>query len=138
MPAAWAIVVVPHVVFARPEKLHRLSANLLRDSRRFDHVVVGEPAAEPAARPLQMDRDVAFLHAERVGDKRASLRRRLRRGPDLELAVLELRGAVLRFERRVRTEGELVPALHALQTGAVERSFTVAVRAHPEDRRLLP
>ena len=47
--AAGTVVVVPHVVFTRPQQLHR-HADLLRDRRRLDHVVVGEPAAEAAAR----------------------------------------------------------------------------------------
>ena len=63
--AAGTIVVVAHVVFARPQQLHRLAADLLRDGRGFDHVVVGQPPAEAAARAQQVDRDVAFLDAER-------------------------------------------------------------------------
>ncbi len=42
------VEVVLHVVFARPQQLHR-HAGLLRDPRRLDHVVVVEPTAEAAA-----------------------------------------------------------------------------------------
>ena len=122
-------MIVAHVVFARPQKLHRLPANLLRDGRRFHHVVVGEPAAEPAARTLPVNGDVGFLHAGCGDEKRPSLCRRLGGRPgSLELAVLELRGAVLGLERRVRNERELVRALDDLEIGALERGFRVAIR----------
>ena len=47
--AAGTVEVVPHVVFARPQQLHRRPADLLGDARGLGHVVVGQPAAEPAA-----------------------------------------------------------------------------------------
>ena len=54
--------------------------------------------------------------------------RRLAVRPDLDLAVLEMRGAVLRLERRVRDEGIRVVALHHLRR-AGERAVDVAVLA---------
>ena len=60
--------------------------------------------AEAAAHPRQVDGDVALGDAERLRDQPAPALRRLRRRPDLELAVLEVRRRVLRLERRVRDE----------------------------------
>ena len=48
--AGAAIRIVLHVVFARPQQLDRHAGHLLRDRRRFDHVVVGQAPAEAAAR----------------------------------------------------------------------------------------
>ena len=96
---AGPIHLVPHVVFARPQQLDGNARDLLRDRRRFSHVVVGEPAAEPAARLHHVQRDVGILDPCRPRrDTDASLRRLARR-PDLELSVLELRDAVLGLER---------------------------------------
>ena len=56
------IEVMTDIVLARPEELHG-DADFLRDPRRLDHVVVGEPAAEAAASAREVDRDVFFFDA---------------------------------------------------------------------------
>ena len=63
---AGTIEVVAHVVFARPQQLHRRAADCLRDPRRFDHVVVRQAPAEAAAAAEHVQRDVALGHAERL------------------------------------------------------------------------
>jgi hypothetical protein len=115
------------IVFAGPQQLHRLTTDLLGDRRRFHHVVVRETPAKAPARAQQMDGDVAFFHAERVGDERAPLRGSLGRRPDFELPVPELCRAILRLERRVRDERKRVGAFDDLHRAVAERSFGVAV-----------
>src|SRR5436309_10653328 len=83
-----------------------------------------------------MNRDVVFRDAEGTGDQPPSALRRLRRRPDLHLAVLELGGAVLRLERRVGDERVEVLRLDDLG-GALERGVHVAVFPERALRRLL-
>ena len=72
----------------------------------------------------------ARLDAERCCATSARARpRRLARRPDLELAVLELRRAVLRLERRVRDERIGVRGLDHLRAAAAKRRVDVAVLA---------
>src|SRR5215813_4202111 len=66
-----AVVVVMKIVFARPEKFDR-RANFLRDGGRFDHVVVGEAAAEATSGAAKMDGDVCRGNLQDVGDKLAA------------------------------------------------------------------
>ncbi len=56
-----------HIVFARPEQLHR-HADLFGDVAHFDHVVVGEAASEGPARAQQVNRDVVFRNAQSLRD----------------------------------------------------------------------
>ena len=107
-------MVVAHVVFARPQHLHR-HADLLGDRRRLAHVVVGQPPAEAAARALDVNGDVLRRDVERGRHELAPVLRRLRRRPDLHLAVAVVRRAVLRLERRVRDERIRVRGLDDLR-----------------------
>ena len=117
-----------HVVFTGPQQLHR-RADLLGDPRRLDHVVVGQPAAEPAAGLHQVHRDVGLLDAERLRADAETGCRRLARRPQLQLAVLPVRHAVLRLERRVRDERIHVGAFDDLRARSRERLLDVAVGA---------
>ena len=100
----------------------------LRDPGRLDHVVVGEPPAEAAADPRHVDRDVGLGDAERARDELPARLRVLGGRPDLDLAVLEMRGAVLRLERGVRDERIEVGGLDDLGR-ALQRGLHVAVVA---------
>ena len=75
--------------------------------------------------------DVLVLEREQRLQHVAAALRRLAGRPDLELAVLPLRQAVLRFERRVRDEGIRVGAFNDLGR-RLERGIRVAVLAHGE------
>ena len=57
MKACRTIEVVRHVVFARPQKLHR-HANLFGDRRGLDDIVVTQASAESAAGAQQMNLDI--------------------------------------------------------------------------------
>ena len=101
---AGSIHLVTHVVFARPQQLDRDARDLLRDRRRFRDVVVGETTAETATGLHHVQRDVGILETRRARGHADTTLRRLTRRPHFELAVLELRDAVLGLERRVRDE----------------------------------
>ena len=64
MVAGRAVVVVLHVVFARPQHLDGYAGDLTRNPRRFQHVVIREAPPEPAADPHDVDGDVGERHAE--------------------------------------------------------------------------
>ena len=103
VPACRTIEIVLHVVFTRPEQLHRCG-HLLGNPRRLDHVVVAQPTSKAATRARDVQRDVVFLNAEHLSGEPAAALRLLRWRPQLELAVLEMRRGVLRLERCVRDE----------------------------------
>src|SRR6185312_7501478 len=65
MEAAGTIVVVRHIVFARPQQLDR-NTGRFGDVRRFHHVVVIEPTTERAAGAERVNRDVVLGYAERL------------------------------------------------------------------------
>ena len=67
MEAGGAVVVVRHVVFARPLQVHR-HAGRLRDLRGLGDEVVVETTAEAAAHAHHVHGDVGGLEAERVRD----------------------------------------------------------------------
>ena len=71
MEAARTIVVVRHVIFARPQQFDR-DTGRFRDVRRFHHVVVIEPTAERAAGAERVNRDVVLGYAERLRNQIAA------------------------------------------------------------------
>src|SRR5579864_1778856 len=87
----WPIKIMVHVIFARPEQLDRRATEDLGNPRPFNHVVVGQPPAEPAAHAWKMNGDVALGDAERLGDLRQPALRRLAGHPHFEFAVLKAR-----------------------------------------------
>ena len=131
------VLVVGHVVFARPQQLDRnarqprrgpLVGDDLGDAGDLDVVVAHQPASESAAGPDQMHRDVLRRNA---GAQRRMLQAGdLARRPDLEAAVVVVRRRVLRLERRVRQEREVVLGLDDLGRG-LERGLDVADAAPP-------
>src|SRR5262249_219515 len=64
--AGRAVMVVMEIVFASPEQFNGY-ADFLRDRRRFQHVIVGESSAEPAARAAQVHVDVALVDFKQLG-----------------------------------------------------------------------
>ena len=121
-----------HIVFARPQQLHR-SAHFFRDVGRFRCVVVGQPTAEAAAAADHVQRDRALVDAAGRGSQAARARGNLAARPDLELAVLERRRAVLRFQRSVRNERIRVVRFHHLRSG-LDRRLGIAVLARGAHR----
>ena len=132
--AARAVEVVAHVVFARPLQLHRC-ADHARNPRGFHRVVVGEPPAEAAAGAQQVRRHLRRRDAERLRHGLAATFRRLARRPQLHAAVLPVRQAVLRLERRVGHERIAVGGLHRLRR-RLQRRVGVAEAAQGECRPL--
>ena len=101
------IVVVPHVVFARPDHLHGRT-DRLRQVRGLGGVVRRQPPSEAAADARHLDRHRLARDAEDPGNHLRSGRRHLQRPEDLAAAVVHVRDAVLRLERRVRQKRRLV------------------------------
>ena len=135
LEAAGTIVIVRHIVFARPQQLHG-NAGLLRNVGGFHHVIVGETAAETAAAADHVNGHVFVGDSQRLSHQAAAAAGSLAVGPDLELAVFEMRGAILRLKRRVRDEGIRVRGLDDFGC-AFESAFGVAVFADFPLRRLL-
>jgi len=71
--------------------------------------------------------DGVLLNARRACCDAKRRTRHLRRSPQFELPVLQLRRAVLRFERRVRNEGIHVVGFDRLHAGLRERGRDVPV-----------
>ena len=89
------IIVVTHIVFARPQQLHRharqtspgaLVGDQSGDFRDLDVVFVVQAPAEPASRANQMECDIAVLDTGRY--RRIKKLWGLARRPDFEFAVL--------------------------------------------------
>src|SRR2546421_12437942 len=83
-----AIVIMLHVLLARPQELDR-HPRLLCDPSCLDHVVVVEAPPKSAARARQMNGDRVLRDAERFGHEPSTPRRLLRRPPDFQLSVAE-------------------------------------------------
>ena len=124
MEAGRAVLVVRHVVFARPQQLDRharqprgrpLLGDDPGDPRHLDVVVAHEPPAESAAGAHEMERHVLGRNAG--AERRMLLGRNLARRPDLQLPIVEVRRGVLRFERRMRQQREEVLGLDDLRRG---------------------
>ena len=123
-----AVVVVTQVVFARADHLDR-SADRFRDDRRLRRIVRQQPAAKPAAQSRHLDVNAVHGEAHGRGDDDRARPLHLERTGDVAVAVAHVGGAVVRLERGVRKEGELVVRLHHPRR-AGERLIDVADRAH--------
>ncbi len=98
LESAGPIVIMLHVVFARPQQLHG-NAGFLRYVGGFRHVVVGQTAPKAAAAANHMQRDVIRLHFEKAGYPAPAGAGLLAVGPDLKLAVFVLCGGALGLKR---------------------------------------
>jgi len=88
------------IVFTSPQQLHG-NTHLLGNGSGFVQVVVGQATAEPAAGPLHLHDNVARRNPRTFGtdwgpDSQLAWR------PELQLAVVKVRGAILRLHGRVR------------------------------------
>src|SRR5438132_13370401 len=98
MIASGAIVIVVKIVFTRPEELYG-NADPFGDGAGCEHVVVGEAAAESAARSLQVNNDVVVGKIQNFGHEQAAIFRSLARRPKFELTVFIMRETDVRLHR---------------------------------------
>jgi hypothetical protein len=94
--------VVRRVFLARPDQLHRAAIGLSGDRHHLRHHVHVQAPAEAAAEHRHFQHHVFGCNAAHLGGDLHGESRRLRRRPQIDLAVLELRGAVDRLHRRMR------------------------------------
>jgi len=125
MKAGGAIVIVMEIVFAGPEKLDG-DADLLGDSGGFEHVVVGEAAAEATTGALEVDDDVAGRNVQKLGDLLAAGFGSLAGRPEFEFAVVIMREAVFGLHRGVGEEGVGVSGFDGF-CGGLQGGVSVAV-----------
>src|SRR6266853_4294404 len=135
METGGAIVVMMKIVFASPEEFYR-DADLFGDGAGFEHVVVGEAAAESAAGALQVNDDVVVGNIENSRDEQAAIFRSLTGRPELEFAVVVIGETIFGLHGSVREEGIGVSGLNYLRDG-LERFLGVAVTAKGNGGRLL-
>ena len=135
MKSGGAIVVVMKIVFASPEEFYR-DADLFRDGASFEHVVVGEAAAESAAGALQVNDDVVVGNIENFGDEQAAIFRGLTGRPEFQFAVVIVGETIFGLHGGVREEGIGVSGLNCFR-GGLERFLGVAITAKGKGGRLL-
>src|SRR2546422_10040946 len=134
MKPGGAVVVVVKIVFARPKEFDR-NADSLGDGGGFEHIVVGEATAEPAAGALQMDDDVVVGNVEDSCDELSARFGRLAGRPEFHFAVVVMRKAVFRLHGGVSEKGIGVCSLDSF-CGRLQSFFRVAVAADGDSRRL--
>ena len=100
-------VIEMHVVLAAPDDLYRL-AHLLREQRRFRHVIRLRLASESAAQQRHVALHVFLLDAHRARHGVLHGLRILRAGPGDHLAVFEFGDGGQRFHGGVRQHGRVV------------------------------
>src|SRR6266850_1506694 len=103
MKTGGAIVIVVKIVLASPEEFDG-NADLLGDSAGFEHVVVGETAAESTAGTLHVNDDVVVGNIENLGDEQAAIFRCLAGRPEFKFAVVIMGETVFRLHGGVREE----------------------------------
>src|SRR5687768_13416057 len=101
-----AVVIVLEITGSTVDDLH-WRADRARDDRGFGGVVGEQPPSEATADPGRLDVHPLGRDAKRGGHHGPATRWHLQRTGDEALAVAEMRGAVMRFERCVRDEPEL-------------------------------
>ena len=128
------ITPVRHVLFARPDELHRRTRHLFGDQDGLRHVIAAAAAAEAAAE----DR---FIHVALRGWETGGFHRRAKRrfailgaGPDLTLVRCVERGRVQRLHAGIILIGIAVDRFHLLHR-ACERGLGIAVRVADERLR---
>src|SRR6267154_2995487 len=135
METGGAIVVMMKIVFASPEEFYK-NANLFGDGAGFEHVVVGEAAAESAAGALQVNDDVVVGNIENSRDEQAAIFRSLTGRPELEFAVVIMGETIFGLHGSVREEGIGVSGLNCFR-GGLERFRGITVTAKGNGGRLL-
>ncbi len=94
-------MVVAHVLFARPDELHRVRY-FAGQTGSLGRVVREGATPEAAAEILVVQHDVVEVHVQGAGNFGCETQRVLGTRPELANAIVDPRGAVHRFHRRVR------------------------------------
>src|SRR5580658_8549871 len=87
LKAAATVIVVPHVVLAAPQQLHRCS-HRLRNPRRFAHEIVIGTSAESSSGANHANGDIRFGNPQQASHLGASRRWKLTAAPNLDFPVL--------------------------------------------------
>ena len=124
---AGAILIVAHIVFARPRELHG-RVDLLGDGGGLDEVVSADATAEAAACAVEMEFDFFGRDAEDTVNHPRADRGDLGGRPDLHNPVVPMRRGVLRLKVGVRDERVAVLGFDGF-CGARERRIGIAVFA---------
>src|SRR5260370_6824869 len=135
MESGGTIVIVVKIVFAGPEELDG-NADLFGDGAGFEHVIVGEAAAESTAGRRQVDDDVVVGNIQHFGDKEAAVLRSLAGRPKFELAVVIVRETIFGIHGSVREEGIEVRGFDGF-CGGLKDFGSVSVVAESDGGRLL-
>ena len=110
-----AVEIVAHVVFARPEYLHRRAAHGHRHRDRLADEINLQPPAETAAQISDMHGHCFRRHAGNACRQFTRQTRHLGWRPDLDLAALDLGGAIHRLERGMGQIGRAVEGIDFLR-----------------------
>ena len=135
METGGAIVVVVEIVFAGPEEFDG-DADLLGDGGGFEHVIVGEAAAETTTGALEVNDDVARRDVQNFCDELAAGFGSLAGRPEFEFAVVVVGEAIFGLhggmcEERIEVSGFDGPC------GVVYGGIGVAVFADGDGGSLL-
>jgi len=125
METGGAIVIVVEIVFAGPEKFDG-DADLLGDGGGFEHVIVGEAAAETTTGALHVDNDVARRDVQYFCDELASGFGSLAGGPEFKFAVVIVGEAIFGLHGGMSEERIEVSGFNGFR-GGVDGSVGVAV-----------
>src|SRR5712675_3466325 len=131
----WTVKIVAHVVFARPQKFYRRAGHF-RNVCALDHVVVRQTPPEASAHTREVNGDVLLRDAQGFRNLPEATLRRLAGHPHFELAVLIMRGAVLRLERSMRDEWIRIVGLDNLRR-VLQSCVGIAILAQSTSWRLL-
>ncbi len=130
-----AVLIVLQILLARPEELDRHAAQRPRDAHRLPDIILRQSPTECAARLHAVHVHVGRRHG--CGLRRGRVRGFgvLRRGPDIDLPVLDERGASRGLERGMGEKRRVVLELeHALGLG--DRRFRLALPLDHRCRRV--
>ena len=111
------------------------NAGLFGDGGGFNHVVVGQAAAETSASAHDVHGDVGGGNVEDFGDQLATALGSLRGRPEVEFAVVEMRETVFGFHGRVSDEGVNVNGFDGFG-GGLESCRGIAIFAKSDGGRL--
>src|SRR5882724_8782294 len=101
------IKIVANVILARPDDLDR-GMSIAGDQGSFDGVVLNEAAAEASTDEGDVDFDVVAGNAQSLSDGLGGRAGNLCGRPEFAFATAEMSGAIRRFHRGVRQEGDFV------------------------------
>ena len=102
------VVIVGHVLLARPQQLHRRAVGLARQLCGLHDDVGHIAAAETAPQVRHLDVDFGLLEPQGLCHGGGGESRRLGRRPNRREAILETHGAIHRLHGGMRKEGHAV------------------------------